>query len=253
MEEEINLVDYIKVIYRQRWFILVVIILFLVVALVFSFKKGGKVYEGKGVFEIGKMDIYQKENFQTFIPENPTRIKIKIESRAYDPLIREKDLQKEKIKGVELELPSDLKDIDRLSVLTIKVQSTDKKEGEKYLKALLGAIVSYHNQEFARKENYFKNLIKEESAKILSLEKSQNISVLQYLYVEHLSNINDAKLSLSSIERTKILEVSGFSEVSGTKIILNTAIGLVLGVFVGVFLAFLRDFWQRNKKEILKG
>jgi len=23
-----------------------------------------------------------------------------------------------------------------------------------------------------------------------------------------------------------------------------------LGIFVGVFLAFLRDFWKRNKKEI---
>lgn len=251
MEEEINLVDYLKVLYRQRIFVLVIVLIFLTIGAIFSFLSVVNIYEGAGIIEIGSMDIYQKGISQKFIPETFSQIKAKIESGAYDSLIKGKIGNKNSIKGVEVVLPKDQKDIDKISVLTIKVQASNPEDGKNYLDNLLKAIVSYHNNEISKKEKYLNSLISEEKAKISAIEKSPNIAALQYLYTEHLSNIEEANLSLSSIKKTKILDkTEKFSLVEKNKIILNLAIALVLGVFAGVFLAFLRDFWKRNKKEI---
>jgi len=251
MEEEINLVDYIKVLYHQRRFVFGVVLIFLAAAIIFSFLNAVNIYEGSGIIEIGNMDIYQEGAVQKFIPETASQIKAKIESRAYDSLIKENTVNKNSIRSVEVVLPKDQKDIDKITVLRIKIQANNPKDGKNYLDNLLNAIVSYHNEEFLKKEKYLNSLISEEKAKISALEKNPNIPALQYLYVEHLSNIKEASLSLASIERTKILDkTEGFSLAGQNKIILNLAIALILGIFVGVSLAFLRDFWKRNKKEI---
>lgn len=251
MEEEINLVDYIKAIYRQRVFILVIILVFLFAGLILYFSKEAKRYSGKGILEVGNMEVCQRGICNKFIPEPISVLKSKIENRAYDSEIKKEDIKG--VEGVEVILPEDQKDLEKVRILTIKVKTTNQKTGKNYLENLLNAIVTSHNKKFQKKENYLKDLINTETAKIKAIEKDKNLLSLQYLYSEHLSNINDAKLSLANIERTKIIEISDKFNLEKKNFIIYFVTSLFLGIFVSIFLAFLRDFWQRNKKEIIEG
>lgn len=253
MEEEINLVDYIKVLFKQKWVILGIITVFIIGAAIFSFISPDT-YQGTGVLEIGNMDIYSKGTFSSFTPETFSVVKTKIENGVYDFLNKE-DLKPKKgnIQEIEVLLPKDEKDIDKIKTVTIKVQALEPDIGKQYVEGLLNTIAKEHNKEFSKKEKYFKSLISREKQKLSALEKNPNLSALQYLYVEHSSKIDDAEASLSSIEKTKFLEISDEFSQSKSSLILNLVLGFILGLFFGVVSAFLREFWQKNKKEILEG
>lgn len=250
MEEEISLVDYIKVIYRQRIFILIIILIFLAGGLILYFLKEAKTYSGEGILEIGYMEICQKGNCKRFVPESVSVLKSKIENRAYDSEIKNQETKK--IKGAEVILPELQKDLEKVRILRVQVKAEDPKVGREYLNELFNTIVASHNKEFQKKENYLNNLIETETAKIKAIEKDKNLTALQYLYSEHLSNINDAKFSLASIERTKIIEVCEKFNIEKKNFVIYFASSFFLGIFFSIFLAFLRDFWQRNKKDILR-
>lgn len=252
MEEEISLVDYVKVVYRQKVFIFVLILVFLVGGVLVYLARDANVYFGEAILEIGTMDICQKGSCNKFTPELVSILKSKIESRAYDNEIKNEEIGRA-IKGIEVVLPEDQKDLEKVRVLRVRVKSVDADKGKEYLNKLLDAIVKSHKEQFQKKENYLKGLVERETEKIKAIEKDKNFLSLQYLYSEHLSNINDAQLSLSSIEQTEIIKRPENFAFEKKSLIIHLVTSLILGIFIGVFFAFLCDFWQRNKKEILKG
>ena len=247
-EQEINLVDFVRVLFKKKLLILFVVGVFFILGIVFSLVlfKG---YEGSVVFEIGKMEVFNEGTFITFLPETTSQVKQKINSRVYDDLIESK-VEIDEIEDVEAFISEEAKDSN---IVTVRIKSKDSVEGVKYLGELGRIILSQHEIDFKKKESSFKTIVSREKAKLAALEKNKDLSSLQYLYVEHLSKIDEAQMSLNSIQRTKIVRPAPEELSYENNLYLNVILSIFIGLFFGVIFAFVLDFWQRNKKEILKG
>lgn len=248
MAEEFNLIDFARVLFKKKFFILLMIGVFLLLGIVFSLviSKG---YEGSIVLEIGKMEVFDEGTFITFLPETALQVQQKINSRVYDNLFENK-IRIDDINDVEAFISEEAKDSN---IVTVRIKSKDSVEGVKYLEALGGIILSQHERDFKKKESSFKIIVSREKAKLAALEKNKDLSALQYLYVEHLSKIDEAQMSLNSIKRTKIVKPAPEELSYKNNLYLNIILSIFIGLFFGVIFAFVLDFWQRNKKEILKG
>lgn len=248
MTEEFNLIDFARVLFKKKFFILFMIVAFLLLGIVFSLVLS-KSYEGSIILQIGKMEVFDEGTFITFLPETALQVQQKINSRVYDNLFENK-VRIDDINDVEAFISEEAKDSN---IVTVIIKSKDSVEGIKYLKELGGIILSQHESDFKKKESSFKTIISREKLKLAALEKNKDLSSLQYLYVEHLSKIDEAQMSLNSIQRTKIIKPAPEELSYENNLYLNILLSIFIGLFFGVIFAFVLDFWQRNKKEILKG
>ncbi len=242
MEKEIGLIDYIKVLFKQKWVILGVTFVFGVLSVIAVLQKKDS-YKGSVVLEIGRMYVFQKGNLSLLNSESASQIKDKVEKRGYDSLIKE-NINFGNI--FKIEASSNKEN----NILEIQVIGSNKDDVLNYLKSLSSVIVSENNNIFRLNKNYLENEIKQEREKIASLEKDVNLPSLQSLYNEHLLRLNDLETSLNSIKESSVIK-EPFLGIFYTSRVITLISGILLGLFFGVILAFVVDFWQKNKKEIL--
>ena len=319
--EEIDLMDYVKVILKRKWLILAVFFGAAIVAGVFSFLMP-KVYKIDTSLEVGQI--------AGEAVEVPGQVVEKIKSDVYGIFVREKlQIPEEKYPKIKIENPKDT------NLITLVIESAKPPESKNILEAINNLILAEHqekiktkkeligqdikttedkiklaesdiektknkiepiNEDIKRIENKIANAEEEKEnleAKVDALQKvlpyqqdpgtqfalfdtkeklankKQEIENL-YLTINSLkrskedldvqinsiktsieslnAQINALKVSLDEIKPTQVIKSPTVSEkpVKPNKK-LNIIIAGILGLFVGVFLAFFQEWWEKSK------
>ena len=319
--EEIDLMDYVKVILKRKWLILAVFFGAAIVAGVFSFLMP-KVYKIDTSLEVGQI--------AGEAVEVPGQVVEKIKSDVYGIFVREKlQIPEEKYPKIKIENPKDT------NLITLVIESAKPPESKNILEAINNLILAEHqekiktkkeligqdikttedkiklaesdiektknkiepiNEDIKRIENKIANAEEEKEnleAKVDALQKvlpyqqdpgtqfalfdtkeklankKQEIENL-YLTINSLKRskedldvqINSIKTSIESLNAQINALKASLDEIKPTQVIksptvsekpvkpnkkLNIAIAGILGLFVGVFLAFSQEWWEKSK------
>jgi uncharacterized protein involved in exopolysaccharide biosynthesis len=232
-DDEINLVDYIKVIIKRKWVIIGITIGAMIIAGILSWTTP-KTYEISAVLEIGEIG--------SFVPETPTQLQEKISQGSYDEVLK-KRLKMESIPEIEATTPKDT------DLLIIETNIKEPQKNKKVLEELANIIIEEHKVKLDEQKSFLEEEIKKEEAKITALERGKNLSELQYLYIQHLSRIDNLKNDLERATPTQLIK-SPSETLSQRSILINVIIALVLGLFIGILVAFFQEFWEKNKEEL---
>lgn len=244
-DQETKIVDYIKVIFDKKWLILGTIIVS--ISFVFILNISKKQYRGFSILEIGNMYFFEEGMSKIFIPVTTTELKEKINQRVYDDLIS-KEVNIKKISRITVVTGQ-----EGSNIIKIYVTANDPIEGKKYLKKLEEAVVFDSNEKLSKNENYLKSEIEKGINKLSIIETNPNIKDLQFLYSEILAQINKNENALNNIRLARVLKSEQGEKLpfDRTTMLLMIIVGLFFGLIIGVFISFIVDFWQQNKKEIL--
>ena len=267
-EKEIDFVLYLNVLWRRRK--IIIFTLFLVLIL-WGLKLGlakffgiGELYKTVGIIEIGKISS------NSFI-ESPEETAQKIKNKGYlKEDFEAKVLGKTSLVEVE-KISSNFKDAEtKMNTLFEKILEAHQKKLEKEKKEILETCQIYEKEiekiekeiEFLKKQNketedLVKKLVEEGKSvsSFLSFRNNLLVRILnqQQLKERYQKSLINEKKSLSLIEPTKIIKKPESFPILGKKeIIKKTILFLVLGVVLGVFFAFLKEFWEGNKERILR-
>ena len=319
--EEIDLMDYVKVILKRKWLILAVFFGAAIAAGVFSFLMP-KVYKIDTSLEVGQI--------AGEAVEVPGQVVEKIKSDVYGIFVREKlQIPEEKYPKIKIENPKDT------NLITLVIESAKPPESKNILEAINNLILAEHqekiktkkeligqdikttedkiklaesdiektknkiepiNEDIKRIENKIANAEEEKEnleAKVDALQKvlpyqqdpgtqfalfdtkeklankKQEIENL-YLTINSLKRskedldvqINSIKTSIESLNAQINALKASLDEIKPTQVIksptvsekpvkpnkkLNIIIAGILGLFVGVFLAFSQEWWEKSK------
>jgi len=231
-EDEIDLMDYVKVILKRKLFILVLFLAAVFAAGVFSFLSA-KIYKIDTVLEIGQVGGAEIEA--------PAQVVEKIGGDVYGILVRGKlKLSEEEYPMIKVENPQGT----RLVVMT--TESVNSQRAKDILNETISLILEEHQEKFIEKTS----LLEEEIAKT-----EQKLEFLKFYKTYADWGIAQLQTQLSSKKRelsdSKMTEMIKLPTVPEKPIkprpLLNMAIAGILGLFVGTFLAFGREWWQKSK------
>ena len=243
-EQEIELVDYLRVIIKRKWIIVGITIGAIIVAGILTFLSP-KTYKISAILEIGQINIggvSASGKIITFSPETPIELQEKIQRGTYDNLLKEKSGIKN-LPKIEISAPKDT------NFIVMEVESRNFEEGKKILETLADIIIENHSKLLKEQKDFIQEEIKKEEFKVSILEKSKSLPELQYLYVEHLSRIDELKNNLATATETQLIKSPSENPISKS-ILMNVIIAGLLGIFIGFLLAFFQEFLEKNKERL---
>ena len=277
--DEIDLMDYVKVLLKRKWLILAIFLSAAIVAEVFSFLMP-KVYKIDTVLEVGQA---------AGVPiEDPGQVVEKIKGDVYGIFAREKlGIPEEKYPKIKTENPKDTR------LISLAIESAEPQQAKNILEEINNLILAEQQEKIKVKKGLLENNIEvakkdierikakigflEEERKNLEakvealqkilpyqqdpgtqfalfdtkekLEQKKQEIENRYLEINSLENqINSLQGQIEDIRPTQVIESP---TVSASPIkprpLLNIVIAAILGLFIGVFLAFFQEWWEKSK------
>jgi len=220
--DEVDLTDYIRVLIKRKKMILVVFLLVLALSGFlgyFAFHRTSKTYTVNTVLEVGDTPI-----------ESLAQLKKKIERGVYGKGESE----------IKVNNPKET------NLVEIKITSLTPEKDKKLLEDINKEILTQHSNRI----NSQKNILAEE---IKKLEKDINYLTAVGQQIAPLKlRLYDLQGKLDKFQPTKIIQKPTVSEnpKQQSTIALHLIIGGVLGIFLGMFLAFGKEWWEKNKAKL---
>jgi capsular polysaccharide biosynthesis protein len=230
-DDEINLIDYIKVVIKRKWLILGITLTAVLIAGIASMVSP-KNYEVSTTLQIGNT---------TDILESTAQVAEKIKSNAYKNLLEEK-LNIENLPEIKTETPQNT------NFVSIIIETDNPEQAKQILDEINSLILLEHQEIFNKRESQIKENIKEIQDELTLLETkkeySEGIAELRI-------RLSDLKSALNVFQPTKVIKAPIVPKnPSGSNLILNIVIAIVLGLFIGVLVAFIKEWWENAKKEL---
>lgn len=254
--EEINIIEYIRIILKRKWLILGFLLVFLIGAGVFTFLFLTK-YKAETLMEIGVVEGK--------LLENPTQVVEKIQGGVYGSY-----------PGIKTENPKNT------NLIKIDITSKNQEDAKKALENISKSILMNHNSKRVVKEVAAEEEIKRLQNKIASLETEKKNLEAQLDILEKippyqqtlttqlaLSDVRDRLerkegrigslyLEISSLQRsiedilpTKIIKDPTIStKAVKIRLLFNMVVAGILGLFAGIFLALGKEWWEKNRGKI---
>jgi len=262
-EKEIDLIDYIVVLKKKWLLLLITIIIFASATLIFLFLSKNS-YSANAILEIGTIGKERSSDFfDSTNVEPPAQVVNKISNNAYD------------VSGnVKAENPLNT------NLVVITEKSTNPEEAKNNLSELTSLIIEQHQSIIDSQRSTSDAEMAELNSKIgklnQDLEKSKKLvsswgaidSSLQsptflLIYLNEKEKINKLENDIDATN-LKIKEIAKFLAffnqtkiVDGPTVSANPKIikfpfiaSILLGFFVGAFIIFLNDWWEKNKGSI---
>ena len=233
MEEndEINLIDYIRVIIKGKWLILGIALGAALIAGIFSMTSP-KTYEVSTILQVGNT---------TDIIENTNQVAEKIKGNIYQDLVEEK-LNLEDFPEIKTEAPQNT------NFVSATIKSSKPEQAKQILDEINNLVLAEHQEMFNKKKSQIEKNIQEIQDELTLLETKKEYSEgIAELQIE-LSNL---KTQLNGFQPTKVIKSPIVPKSpSGSNLVLNVVIAIVLGLFVGVLVAFIKEWWKNAQKEI---
>ena len=276
--DEIDLMDYVKVLLKRKWLILAIFLSAAIVAEVFSFLMP-KVYKIDTALEVGQA---------AGVPiEDPGQVVEKIKGDVYGIFVRGKlGIPEEKYPKIKTE---NLKDT---RLISLAIESAEPQQAKNILEEINNLILAEQQEKIKVKKGLLENNIevakkdierikakigfleeerKNLEAKIEALQKilpyqqdpgtqfalfdtkeklEQKKQEIENRYLEINSLENQINSLQGQIEDIRPTQVIKSPTVSASPIkprpLLNIVIAAVLGLFIGVFLAFFQEWWEKS-------
>lgn len=245
-EKEIDLRDYIKLIFRNKWLIFGVFLLGIIIAgtLTFYFTSSKvKNYEGKIWLEIGAAE-------KNILIESPEQLIEKIQEGIYG----------------EYSYKMTILNPIKTNLVQIKIEATEPEKIQNALEKISALILINHHEKIQVDKERLENeinrlrteidLLKQEKEN-LEIKMGKSVSQLDLFFLKDIlmakerqieslySNIVSLNNSLGYIQPTQIISSPSISEKPITqKPLLNIIIGGLSGLFLGIFFAFLKEWWK---------
>lgn len=267
IEDEIDLRDYIKVMLRRKKVILAVFFICVITATIISFLVP-RVYESSSIIQIGKINelLMKKEEAREIL----------LTQDFLKPIIKKLNLD---IEADKLKKNINVENIKNTNFLKINVQYPCAKMAAKINAAIANSFISKGQAIYQRRVSLINDRLKEIEREIKSTEeamrkvqnliiklsksnapqeeKSLGIIILQTTlsnYERQLTLLrnkkNNIEVLLAKSKDFKIVEKAITSRYPiKPKKKLNVAIASVLGLMLGVFIAFFQEFWEKGKEE----
>lgn len=296
--EEIDLMDYVKVIIKRKKLIAGVLVVAVVTAGVISLVMP-KVHKIDTAIEIG---VVSNESGNI---EDPAQVLEKIKGDVYGITVREKlNISEEKFPKINAENKKDT------NLITLQIDSDKTDQAKSVLDEINNLIIGKHEEKVKDSKDLLSkqielkkkdietanNDIERVKAKIGFLEEERNnleakVTALQkvlvyrqdagsqfalfdtkekleskkqeienrHMEVNSLENrinaiggeINSLEKQIKDIRLTKVVKIPTVSEKQvSPRPVLNVGIAGVLGLFIGVFVAFGKEWWEKNGKKM---
>ncbi len=237
-EKEVDLRDYIKLIFGNKKLIFGLFLLGIIFAAGFNYEfvSKDKVYEGKILLETGYKNKLE-------LVEQPEQLLEKIGQEVYGIYADGKIIASNPIKT---------------NLIEIKIEGGNQEKIKNALDEVSGAILNAHNKKINAKKGILESEINRIQIKIDLLEQEEkNIEsemkisgqqfVLLLLKSAEIQQINKLKEEMADIQPTEMISFSAATEKSSNrKSLLNVVIGGMSGLFTGIFLAFLLAWWRKS-------
>ncbi|HOA47371.1 MAG TPA: Wzz/FepE/Etk N-terminal domain-containing protein [Candidatus Pacearchaeota archaeon] len=230
-DDEINLIDYIKVVIKRKWLILGITLTAVLIAGIASMVSP-KNYEVSTTLQIGNT---------TDILESTAQVAEKIKSNAYKNLLEEK-LNIENLPEIKTETPQNT------NFVSIIIETDNPEQAKQILDEINSLVLLEHQEIFNKRESQIKENIKEIQDELTLLETKKEYSEgIAELRIK----LSDLKATLNVFQPTKVIKAPIVPKnPSGSNLILNIVIAIVLGLFIGVLVAFIKEWWENAKKEL---
>jgi len=292
--DEIDLMDYVKVILKRKVFISSLFLMAVIVAAIFSFLSP-RVYKIDTVLEIGKVGEEVVESPKQLIgriegdvygalirtklnipeteypiikvenPEDTSVIKMEIESRNTErskeilnekneliiaehqgKIESDKELLWKKIEFFEEDIKVSQKDIERVEIKIVSLGQEQNSLEEK-VNALEGILI--YQQDPGTQFALFDTKEKLEAKKQEIENRYLQINALEKQINDLRSQIDSLENQIENIQPTLIIKAPAVSaKPISPRPLLNMTIAGILGLFIGTFLAFGREWWSTAKR-----
>ncbi len=251
--DKIDLMDYVKVLIKRKWLILVVFLVTVGAVGFFSWYSP-KVYKIDTSLEIGKIKVGQ-------VVEEPLQVVGKINSGIYG-----------KFPGMKVSNPANT------NLIRIEIDSKDPQEAKNILREINRIVLEDHQEKIKIKKELLENDIerlkrkidfgeeekKNLEAQVKILEKTplkEQTPASQFIFfltkekleakkqgIEDLYlKINSSQSSLEDIQPTKVMKDPTVSGPIKPRPLLNLVVAGVLGLFLGVALSLGKEWWEKNR------
>ena len=267
-EEEIDLREYINVLLKRKGIIILIFLIAVITATLVSYFAISPVYQSSMVFSVAKIEGRPVIN----ITEALEIIKSNV---LLDEVINRMDLE-ETAKQLSSQITTE--NLKSTNFIEISVVTSSPEKAKSIVKNIVEIFIKQNQSEYREKVKLIENRLKileeqiaEFEKNILEIEKTKkkiaateelsegerqfqtslllNSSVTERsLYYDLSNQANNLKASLKSCEDFKIINYAQLPAVPikpNKK--LNILIAGVLGLYIGIFVAFFLEFWQKGK------
>lgn len=280
-EEEIDLREYINVLFKRKGIIILIFLIAVITAALMSYFILNPVYQSSVVFSIALVDSRPPTSFVAQIENNVPVINIHesleiINSNlVLDEVIKRMGLN---ISSGQLRTRIEVENMKNTNFVKVTVEANSPEESKYLAENIVRVFIEENQSKYTEKieiiEKRIKILEKEiaefegkiqeiENAKkkiVTSKELSEaeryfqtslllNLSASERnLYNNSIYQINTLQERLSNCQDFKIIDYAQLPDapIKPNKK-LNILIAGVLGLFVGIFVAFFLEFWQKGK------
>lgn len=270
-EKELELRDYLEVILKRKWLIILGAGLVLLVTFLVSLASPKK-YEARAVFQNAYFETESAgtpaENYLMTAPEVLALIK--------NPVLLEPLFRKLKMEPAEIVQNLEIENLKDSTLFQARLKGTDAAQIKETLAGFLELLSDYGQFVFDKKTNYFKRSIKKlgteiettgllvkklETQLISSNDKSADslvkTIVLKDLYQAQKCHLEELKIQKEQLEM-QINSFKNFQIISGPsvstpaaakKIIKNLLLAGILGILFFTYLAFFLEYWEKSSKK----
>jgi capsular polysaccharide biosynthesis protein len=171
-EKEFELFDYLNILWKRRWFIVIGTVVCMVLTGIISFLVK-PVYEVDAIIQPGKFVVEnQAGNFEEVVVEDPQQVADKVQHRSYDALIAAQlNIEEEELPELKAE------NIEDTLLTRIWVRESDVSQGKRILHTLVGFLKGDMDKKIAIE---FDNIDAEINENEIDRERSlQEIEILK--------------------------------------------------------------------------
>lgn len=248
---EIDLRRYVEVILRRRRLVFGALIILVTAALLYSFL-APKVFRVETIIQVGSLSD------QPIEPAN--QVAEKILKDAYGPALRAK------FNLSQLEFPEFLvKNPQKTDLVRVAIETDQADQAREILVELGGLIVSEHNEILKKEQDLLadevERLGKQEALFSSALKRALSLNpanVDRILVVDSLearlvglsNRVFSFKQKSARLEPTKIIKSPEvFEEPVRPRPLFNLVLAIALGLFLGIFLAFVQEWWEQSGRS----
>lgn len=251
---EVDLREFVRVLQRRKKIIFGVTLVAVLSAALMSFIIP-KVYRADAIIEIG--NLVNISDAYSIIPiEPPLQVKEKIEKSIYGTKAWDKFgfQSMPKIKAANT---------SGTSIVALSVEASDPEGVKNYLVIICDEIAADHKNKSEERRSIFQKKILETEDMIsklkIAIDSRQGSNTGYYLQIVELQRQLDMQRqlelerqldrfgsALASVSNTVVIKQPVVSVVNKPRIVLNIALAAILGIFTGIFLAFVIDWWKKK-------
>ena len=234
-EEEVDLRDYLKVIGKRKWTVIITLSVCLAVAAIFTFLQR-PVYRVESTFEIGSSLSGPLMSLEATIS------------------LCKSDYFLSKVKEI-LNLPKGeeikIKAVSIGSMVTISLDSSSPEKAVKIVNTITNLAIKEQDTIYQERVRELEKETEEIQEKIALTHRKKGeplASLVNLNYLQQLqSRLNEIQGQLTSFRETKVVFPATIPERPiKPRPVFNLAISIILGLFLGIFLAFSQEYFSKT-------